>query len=80
MDLYEFEQAKAKEQASKYKKGETIVDGIGFTLVTRGRAYGKTFGGGDAVATKKFQETGETSERKRKRQKKEDLVLRLSES
>ncbi|KIK64783.1 hypothetical protein GYMLUDRAFT_56767 [Collybiopsis luxurians FD-317 M1] len=71
MDLYEFEQAKAKRQASKYKKGEAIVDEDGFTLVTRGGAYGKTLGGGVAVATKKFQETGETSERKRKRQKKE---------
>ncbi|KAF5392653.1 hypothetical protein D9757_001072 [Collybiopsis confluens] len=71
MDLYEFELAKSKRQASKYKKGEAIVDEDGFTLVTRGGAYGQTVGGGVAVATKRFQETGETSERKRKRSKKE---------
>ncbi|KAJ3889595.1 ribosomal RNA-processing protein 7-domain-containing protein [Lentinula edodes] len=68
MDLYEFELAKSKRQ-SKYKKGEAIVDEDGFTLVTRGGAYGQTVGGGVAVATKKFQETGETSERTKKRSK-----------
>ncbi|KAJ4479045.1 ribosomal RNA-processing protein 7-domain-containing protein [Lentinula aciculospora] len=70
MDLYEFELAKSKRQ-SKYKKGEAIVDEDGFTLVTRGGAYGQTVGGGVTVATKKFQETGETSERKKKRPHKE---------
>ncbi|KAJ3828291.1 ribosomal RNA-processing protein 7-domain-containing protein, partial [Lentinula raphanica] len=70
MDLYEFELAKSK-RVSKYKKGEAIVDEDGFTLVTRGGAYGQTVGGGVAVATKKFQETGEASERNKKRTKKE---------
>ncbi|KAE9407249.1 hypothetical protein BT96DRAFT_809837 [Gymnopus androsaceus JB14] len=70
MELYEFELAKSKRQ-SKYKKGEAIVDEDGFTLVTRGGAYGQTVGGGIGVATKKFQETGETSERNKKRPKKE---------
>ncbi|KAF9067675.1 ribosomal RNA-processing protein 7-domain-containing protein [Rhodocollybia butyracea] len=70
MDLYEFELAKSKRQ-SKYKKGEAIVDEDGFTLVTRGGAYGQTVGGGVSVATKKFQETGETSERNKKRPVKE---------
>ncbi|KAJ3798965.1 ribosomal RNA-processing protein 7-domain-containing protein [Lentinula aff. detonsa] len=68
MDLYEFELAKSKRE-SKYKKGEAIVDEDGFTLVTRGGAYGRTVGGGVAVATKKFQETGETSERNKKPKK-----------
>ncbi|KAK7029423.1 hypothetical protein VNI00_014677 [Paramarasmius palmivorus] len=62
MELFEFEAQKAK-QKSKYRKGEAIVDEDGFTLVTRGGAYGQTLGGGVAVATKKFQETGEASER-----------------
>ncbi|KAL0949205.1 hypothetical protein HGRIS_009283 [Hohenbuehelia grisea] len=52
--LYEYELAKSK-QKSKYKKGEAIVDDDGFTLVTRGGAYGKTLGGGVAVASKRFQ-------------------------
>ncbi|TRM67482.1 ribosomal RNA-processing protein 7-domain-containing protein [Schizophyllum amplum] len=58
MDLYEFEQARARRK-SKYRKGEAIVDEDGFTLVTRGGAYGQTLGGGVGVATKKFQQTGE---------------------
>lgn len=70
MELYEFEVAKSKRQ-SKYKKGEAIVDEDGFTLVTRGGAYGQTVGGGVGVATKKFQETGETSVRNKKGPKKE---------
>ena len=71
MELFEYEAAQAK-QKSKYKKGEAIVDEDGFTLVTRGGAYGQTLGGGVSVATKAFQETGETSlnpARKRKEKK-----------
>ncbi|KAJ7592652.1 ribosomal RNA-processing protein 7-domain-containing protein [Mycena floridula] len=62
--LFDFEQAKAK-QKSKYRKGEAIVDEDGFTLVTRGGAYGQTLGGGVTVASKRFQQTGQTSKRKR---------------
>jgi ribosomal RNA-processing protein 7 len=57
MELYEHERRKAKQQ-SKYHKGEAIVDEDGFTLVTRGGAYGKTLGGEVGVASKKFQEGG----------------------
>ncbi|KAG7095955.1 hypothetical protein E1B28_006639 [Marasmius oreades] len=71
MELFEFELAKTK-QKSKYRKGEAIVDEDGFTLVTRGGAYGQTLGGGVAVATKRFQETGETSERQAGRPKKKE--------
>ncbi|KAF8646189.1 hypothetical protein AX16_007333 [Volvariella volvacea WC 439] len=66
IEVYEYEQEK-KKQKSKYKKGEAIVDEDGFTLVTRGGAYGQTLGGGVAVASKRFQTTGETSSRKRKK-------------
>lgn len=65
MELFEFEQAR-KKRSSKYKKGEAIVDDDGFTLVTRGGAYGQTLGGGVAVASKKFQESGSASKRHRK--------------
>ena len=68
MDLYDYQKAKDK-QKSKYKKGEAIVDEDGFTLVTRGGAYGKTLGGGVAVADKKF--VVETSKGKRAKKKKE---------
>ncbi|KAF9025873.1 hypothetical protein BDZ89DRAFT_1114049 [Hymenopellis radicata] len=68
MDLYEFELAKAKQKA-KYRKGEAIVDDEGFTLVTRGGAYGQTLGGGVAVASKHFQQTGETSTNGRRKRK-----------
>ncbi|THV03330.1 hypothetical protein K435DRAFT_827154 [Dendrothele bispora CBS 962.96] len=68
MELYEFEVAKTK-QKSKYRKGEAIVDEDGFTLVTRGGAYGQTLGGGVGVASKKFQESGEASEGRRKKRK-----------
>ncbi|PSR80982.1 hypothetical protein PHLCEN_2v6572 [Hermanssonia centrifuga] len=68
MDLFEYEQAKKKRQ-SKYKKGEAIVDDDGFTLVTRGGAYGQTLGGGVTVASKKFQESRKTSQRYRKDKK-----------
>ncbi|KAI0722300.1 ribosomal RNA-processing protein 7-domain-containing protein [Cerioporus squamosus] len=53
MEAFEHEQAK-KRQESKYHKGEAIVDEDGFTLVTRGGAYGKTLGGGVGVASKQF--------------------------
>ncbi|KAI1795102.1 ribosomal RNA-processing protein 7-domain-containing protein [Ganoderma leucocontextum] len=53
MEAFEHEQAK-KRQESQYKKGEAIVDEDGFTLVTRGGAYGKTLGGGVGVANKRF--------------------------
>lgn len=39
---------------SKYAKGEAIVDEDGFTLVTRGGAYGQSVGGGVGVASRKF--------------------------
>jgi ribosomal RNA-processing protein 7 len=68
MDLFEYEQTKKKQQ-SKYKKGEAIVDDDGFTLVTRGGAYGQTVGGGVGVASKKFQQTGSASKRSRKSKK-----------
>ncbi|KAI0320218.1 ribosomal RNA-processing protein 7-domain-containing protein [Amylostereum chailletii] len=57
MDLYDFEQQERKhalQKDSKYRKGEAIVDEDGFTLVTRGGAYGKAVGGGVGVASKKF--------------------------
>jgi ribosomal RNA-processing protein 7 len=38
--------------------GEAIVDGDGFTLVTRGGAYGKTVGGGVVLASKRFKRSG----------------------
>ncbi|KAJ6481750.1 ribosomal RNA-processing protein 7-domain-containing protein [Mycena sanguinolenta] len=68
MELYEFELKQTKQQ-TKYRKGEAIVDEDGFTLVTRGGAYGQTLGGGVAVASKQFQETGETGTRKKKEKK-----------
>jgi ribosomal RNA-processing protein 7 len=55
IELYEYELQKSK-QKSKYRKGEAIVDEDGFTLVTRGGAYGKTLGGEVGVASKKFQD------------------------
>ena len=68
MDLYDYQKEKDKRK-SKYKKGEAIVDEDGFTLVTRGGAYGKTLGGGVAVADKKF--VVEVSKGKRGKKKKE---------
>ena len=72
IELYEYELAK-KKQKSKYRKGEAIVDDDGFTLVTRGGAYGQTLGGGVGVASKRFQRSGETTRNKnsKKREKKE---------
>lgn len=71
MALFDYEQAK-KKQESKYKKGEAIVDEDGFTLVTRGGAYGQTVGGGIGVASKKFQDEirrGGSSKRHRNKKK-----------
>lgn len=68
MEFFEFEQAK-KRQQSKYRKGEAVVDDDGFTLVTRGGAYGQSVGGGVAVASKRFQQTGSASKRTRKNKK-----------
>lgn len=65
---WEHEQAAAR-QASKYRMGEAIVDEDGFTLVTRGGAYGKTLGGGVAVASKPFQKGQEGGKRSRKNNK-----------
>jgi len=83
MELFEYEQQEKKrkllqDQESKFKKGEAIVDEDGFTLVTRGGAYGQTVGGGVAVASKKFQkevskgrEGGGGGKRNRKNKKKD---------
>lgn len=57
MSNFDYQQS-LKKQMSKYKKGEAIVDDDGFTLVTRGGAYGKNLGGGVGVASKKFEESG----------------------
>ncbi|KAG6879236.1 hypothetical protein C0992_004229 [Termitomyces sp. T32_za158] len=62
--LFEHNLQKSK-QKSKYRKGEAIVDDDGFTLVTRGGAFGKTLGGGVGVASKQFQRSGQTSKRNR---------------
>ncbi|KAF9498652.1 hypothetical protein BDN71DRAFT_1443012 [Pleurotus eryngii] len=74
IDFYEYELAKSR-QNSKYKKGEAIVDDEGFTLVTRGGAYGKTLGGGVGVASKQFTATigrgGGGRMRKQKKESKE---------
>ncbi|EIW84677.1 hypothetical protein CONPUDRAFT_87266 [Coniophora puteana RWD-64-598 SS2] len=68
MTLFEYNLAKAK-QKSKYRKGEAIVDEDGFTLVTRGGAYGTTLGGGVGVASKQFEKEGRTASRKKKEPK-----------
>ncbi|CCM02318.1 uncharacterized protein FIBRA_04410 [Fibroporia radiculosa] len=70
MELFEHEQAK-KRQESKYRMGEAVVDEDGFTLVTRGGAYGKTLGGGVGVASKKFQGNTESGGKRARRNKKE---------
>lgn len=69
----------AAAQQSKYKKGEAIVDDDGFTLVTRGGAYGATLGGGAAITSRKFQldansgVINEDERRKRKKKEKPDF-------
>ncbi|KAI0652501.1 ribosomal RNA-processing protein 7-domain-containing protein [Trametes meyenii] len=72
MEAFEYGQAK-KRQESKYHKGEAIVDEDGFTLVTRGGAYGKTLGGEVGVASKQFQveQAGGGSGKRRRKDKKE---------
>jgi ribosomal RNA-processing protein 7 len=57
IELFDYEQEEKRrtvQRESKYRKGEAIVDEDGFTLVTRGGAYGKAVGGGVAIASKKF--------------------------
>ncbi|KIJ19371.1 hypothetical protein PAXINDRAFT_127493 [Paxillus involutus ATCC 200175] len=71
MNLFEFELAQAKKK-SVYRKGEAIVDEDGFTLVTRGGAYGQTLGGGVGVASKTFQMTGRTGSKKKKEPKEKE--------
>ncbi|KAG2742139.1 hypothetical protein P692DRAFT_20859168, partial [Suillus brevipes Sb2] len=74
MERFEFDLSKSKQEA-KYKKGEAIVDEDGFTLVTRGGAYGQTLGGGVGVASRKFMLTGKTGSRRKKEKKKEKDVF-----
>lgn len=72
LEVYEYNQAiLRRENKSKYKKGEAIVDEDGFTLVARGGAYGKSVGGGVGVASKAFMKEieGDTSTSKRKKKK-----------
>lgn len=71
VSLYQH-QRESKKQQSKYHKGEAIVDEDGFTLVTRGGAYGKTLGGEVAVASKKFMaEAGQGGRTRKRKEKKE---------
>ncbi|KZS91258.1 hypothetical protein SISNIDRAFT_551075 [Sistotremastrum niveocremeum HHB9708] len=72
IELFDYEVAKRK-QKSQYHKGEAIVDEDGFTLVTRGGAYGKTLGGGVGVASKKFQSSGATDSKKKKKPKEKEM-------
>jgi len=70
LELFDYQQAERKAHLkSQYKKGEAIVDDDGFTLVTRGGAYGQSVGGGVAVASKKFEQSGVASESRRKKKK-----------
>ncbi|KAG8819409.1 hypothetical protein FRC17_010463 [Serendipita sp. 399] len=70
MEVFEYKQAQESRKNSKYRKGEAIVDEDGFTLVTRGGAYGQTLGGGVRVASKKFMQEVAKSGGKRNRKKK----------
>lgn len=67
--VYDYELEKTK-QKSKYNKGDAIVDEDGFTLVVRGGAYGRTLGGGVAVASKNFQQTGVANEKSARKRRK----------
>ncbi|KAH9927077.1 ribosomal RNA-processing protein 7-domain-containing protein [Epithele typhae] len=73
---FEHAQAAAR-QGGKYRMGEAVVDEDGFTLVTRGGAYGKTLGGGVGVASKRFvagvasDGDGDGKRGRRKKEKKE---------
>ncbi|KAH0826935.1 ribosomal RNA-processing protein 7-domain-containing protein [Lanmaoa asiatica] len=71
MERFEFDLARTK-QKLEYRKGEAIVDSDGFTLVTRGGAYGQTLGGGIGVASKAFEKTGRTGSRKKKESKEKE--------
>ena len=71
IQAYDFAQERLK-QKSKYKKGEAIVDEDGFTLVTRGGAYGKTLGGGAAVMSKRFEEEQEGKRARKKKKVSQD--------
>lgn len=82
IEMYDYNVEKRKralQKESKYKKGEAIVDEDGFTLVTRGGAYGQAVGGGVGVASKKFmgkmrkgkEEVGGTRKRKKGPKEKE---------
>lgn len=67
----------AAQAQTKYKKGEAIVDEYGFTLVTRGGAYGATLGGGAGVASRQFQldaNSGRAEEREKARRKKKEKM------
>lgn len=78
LELYEYSLAKSK-VVSKYKKGEAIVDEDGFTLVTRGGAYGKTLGGGVGVASKKFDASATEKKKKKKKEKERFYTFQLRE-
>lgn len=71
MEAYEHELRQSKQHAS-HRKGDAIIDEDGFELVTRGGAYGKTLGGGVAVASKKFQTTGMASRVRKPKSKQND--------
>ncbi|KAF8447281.1 ribosomal RNA-processing protein 7-domain-containing protein [Boletus edulis BED1] len=66
MERFEFDLARTKQKVA-YRKGEAIVDDDGFTLVTRGGAYGQTLGGGVGVASKAFEKTSRTGSKKKKK-------------
>lgn len=55
MARYDWEQEKTR-QKSAYRKGEAVVDEDGFTLVTKGGAYGQTLGGGIGVLSRRVAE------------------------
>ena len=69
MEAFEYRRALESKRNSKYKKGEAIVDEDGFTLVTRGGAYGQTLGGGVGVASKKFMKEIKGGGSKRRKKK-----------
>ena len=53
LEVFDYNKVLSK-QKSQYRKGEAVVDEDGFTLVTRGGAYGTTLGGGVGVASRRF--------------------------
>ncbi len=81
MEHFEVEQAK-KKRKSKYKKGEAVVDEDGFTLVTRGGAYGKSLGGGVGVAKSTFSRTiasGKLEKRNKQKEKSDFYRFQIRE-